>query len=311
MTLAPKKLLLTLGLIAVSLWSGVTFAAQILIVPPPPLPAVDTTLPPALQWLALKTPTNLVTACWKNLAPRTNASANIYTTYNFPTNVVRNTNCLIFNATGATAINHTHVWLNGYVDSTPGVLITRRCVYLRGHSTGITDTGVTNAIAGQVFYFYDRTNGQHTGAAVKSIGRVNTGGDYNLIELDQDITGIDIMPLAYGSDIAAKYSSRLAAVQPYCPILYASIYPPSIGFVPTLAGFWGDVGGYMVSGTSGSPDMILLPDNRLAMFQGRTTSGLSALMLSDLAALNTACGLSNSDPAYQPTIINLSGWPNL
>ena len=79
MTLTLKNYCFTLGLIAVSVWSGVTFrlavllsafcllpsafAAQILIVPPPPLPAVDTTLPPALQWLAFKTPTNLVTAC--------------------------------------------------------------------------------------------------------------------------------------------------------------------------------------------------------------------------------------------------------
>ena len=310
MTLAPKKLLLTLGLIAVSVWSGVTFAAQILIVPPPPAPVINPALPYALQWLEAKTPTNLVNVCWLNLVKHTNTSANIYTTYNFPTNVVRNTNCIIFNATGSTAI----VQNFGAGDGVPAVLLTKRCVYIRGHDTGTTDMGVVTNGAGQVFYFYDRTNGIHTAIAGPRIGRLNTGGDYTLISLTNDVTGIDVMPQAYAADVTAKFSSSITAVSPYCPILYASIYPPSISFSPTLSGFWGDVGGYMGSGTSGSPNMILLPTatgETLAMFAGRTTSGLSALMLADLAALNTACGLSNSDPNYQPVIVDLSNWPNL
>ena len=310
MTLTLKKYCFTLGLIAVSVWSGVIFGAQILIVPPPAPPVINPALPPALQWLEVKTPTNLVNQCWLNLAGRTNAQANIYTTYNFPTNVVRNTNCIIFNAVGATAI----VQNFNTGDGVPAVLLTKRCVYIRGHDTGTADQGVLTNGAGEIFYFYDRTNGIHTAIAGPRIGRLNTGGDYTLISLTNDVAGIEPMPQAYAADITAKYSSTVAAISPYCPILYASIYPPSISFVPTLAGFWGDVGGYMTSGTSGSPNMILIPTatgETLAMFAGRTTSGISALMLSDLATLNTACGLDNNNPDYQPVIVDLSGYPNL
>jgi hypothetical protein len=58
----------------------------------------------------------------------------------------------------------------------------------------------------------------------------------------------------------------------------------------------------------------------LSAFQLFSVSGFSAQILIvppppapviNLQTLNTACGISNSDPAYQPTILNLSGWPNL
>ena len=130
------------------------------------------------------------------------------------------------------------------------------------------------------------------------------------------------MPQIYAADYYAKFAASYPAVKAYLPTIYATIYgasaainSPSLG-QPEAVGFpsFYDAGGVMTGGTSGSPDMILLPTatgQTLAMFEGRTTSGISAQMLADINALNVASGLDTNNPDYQPVILDLSSYPNL
>jgi len=311
-----------LALILSLAFAGKMLATQIFLAPQPAPVAVNSSLPAPLQWLAVKYPGNLPCACWPNLASHSNATPNIYTTFNYPSNVVRDTNCIIFNATGSTAIFQGYTHSNGTY-AVPGVLITRRIILIRGHSNGDVNLGINHNDQTAQVYFYDRTNGIYRGIITNALGHVYDsnfpGCDYCLYSLTADVpTNIDVMPQIYAADWGNKFScSAWPAVNPYAQPLLGCIYPASInlGYFAAVPGFSGfNVGGPYVGGTSGSPDMILIPTatgETLAMYEGRTTSGVSAQMLLDIAALNAASGLDNSNPKYQPVILDLSGYPNL
>lgn len=156
--------------VAICFCSGVTFATQILIAPTAATPATanPSSLPPALQWLAAKTPGNMPCVVWANIAGQTNSQPAIYTAYNYPTNFVRNTNCLIFNATGSTAIFQGYTHSNGTY-ATPGVLLTRRIFCIRGHSNGDVNLGINQHDNTGKIYFVDRTNGIYCGTITNAL----------------------------------------------------------------------------------------------------------------------------------------------
>jgi hypothetical protein len=61
-------------------------------------------------------------------------------------------------------------------------------------------------------------------------------------------------------------------------------------------------------GDSGSPNMLRLT-NEVVFLSGRSTTGVSSLMLSNINAMTLSAGISTND--YQPQFVDLSGWPNL
>jgi hypothetical protein len=62
----------------------------------------------------------------------------------------------------------------------------------------------------------------------------------------------------------------------------------------------------LVAGDSGSPNMIPTPDNKLAMFSGRSTSGPSAQMQADMDTLTALVGLSTNN--YQLRYYDMRPW---
>jgi hypothetical protein len=54
---------------------------------------------------------------------------------------------------------------------------------------------------------------------------------------------------------------------------------------------------------------MLLLTNEVVFLSGRTTWGITSLMLSNLNTMTISAGLSTN--SYQPQFVDLSGWPNL
>ncbi len=287
-------------------------------------PQVNSKLPAALQWLAVKTPGNLPCLVWSNVMSQTNKSERQYVSWDSISNVVRNTNCLIYPAYGSTGIFQTYLTGDGHgglsgSGGVPGVLVTRRHVIIRGHDNGWVNVGQTNGVWGTQILFYDRTNGVYVATATNALGHVYDtnypGLDYCLMFLTADVpANIEPVPQIYAAEYFAKYASALPAVSPYTQPLEASIYPACVSWsAPGFPSFL-NAGGPWVGGTSGSPNLLLMPTatgETLLMYSGRTTSGISAQMLADIAALTRTAGLDPSNPDYQPQIVSLSQFPNL
>ncbi len=318
--------------IAVALWRGVTLpAASILIAnQDAPVTVQGGNLPPALAWLNVKYPGNLPCAVWQNLAPQTNKTASLFSAFNWPSNIVRDTNCLIYPATGATAFIPTYGPNSQGYWGVPAVLITRRVALIRGHGTGQV-SGQIATDASQQFYFWDRQNNPYFVTSYKRLGRLSDtnfpGWDYLLISFTSDVpTNIEVMPQIYVADYNHKYAAPWWSVQPYCQPILGTIYPAGVnlGYYQAVPGFSAlNVGSPWAGGTSGSPDMILIPTatgETLAMYQGRSTSGIGgqynsatapSQMLADLYTLEEASGCDTNNPDYQPVMVDLSGYPNL
>ena len=136
---------------------------------------------------------------------------------------------------------------------------------------------------------------------LRGVVRTFPGGakrDYTILLFNHDLPdAIEPMRVVAATNVAAKYPGCPDAPRPVFKTEQGGFVSAEVpGFsVPTWKG-----------GDSGSPDMLPMP-GELVFFSGRSTSGPSAEMQSDMDAL---CVMSGLDPRkYQLQWVDLAGFP--
>lgn len=208
-----------------------------------------------------------------------------------------NTNCLLYGLEGFTAISQCNEFQMA-PGQIPVTLLTRRHAYVRGHSMG--ENGLHTYLAGKRVWFCsaDNTVVQMTVAAEFIRVDYTAGYDYGILIFTEDVPpSISPVFVMSPADREIYYANT-----PDLPYLFlgpeqfgncAAVVPP---FVYSI----------YKGGDSGSPNLIPSPDNKLIMFSGRGTSGLSPQMQADMDFLSLHEGL---DPArYQMRRFDWSPW---
>jgi hypothetical protein len=198
----------------------------------------------------------------------------------------------------------------------PGTALTRRHVYIRGHDAG----GVANMISTNLGfigkkYWFIGTNNVAVSATIADnrICDPSNGEDWTILFLSTDLPA-EVEPMrcimngtwtATNAATPGNIWNKLPASPPW-PIFGTCQHNQLSG------SDWGysifDNHDIHIGGDSGSPNMLLLT-NEVVFLSGRTTWGISSLMLSNLNAMTISAGLSTNN--YQPQFVDLSGWPNL
>ncbi len=233
---------------------------------------------------------------WTNyIAHTNNQSINLWTTpqppYSLspgqPPTFTWNTNCLLYGMTGFTALSPFNEWggMDGGVTA-----LTKRHGYMRGHGQGICGLR-TNHYAGKKVWFYaaDNTPVVMTVAADYIRNPFECAGyDYGLVIFTSDLPD-SIVPLAVmtaPSSIGVcfrtcQHGAMSACMPPFDFLLDASKPPFNEHHT-------------RITGDSGRPDMIPMPDGFLLLIGGRTTSGPSAQMQADMNALSLYLNLNTN-----------------
>ena len=219
---------------------------------------------------------------------------------NTPPVLAWNTNCLLYGLEGFTGISQSQE-REGAPGQVPMTLLTRRHAYLRGHGTG--DNGLSTDYAGSRVWFCtaDNTMVQMTIAAhFVRLERDAAGNsyDYGIVIFTEDVPeSIKPVSVMSATDMEIYYSNT-----PDLP--YLLLGTEQAGHC--AAGFPPFVYPLFKGGDSGSPDIIPSPDNKLIMFSGRTTSGITPQMQADIDALSIYLGLNPNN--YQLHWYDLSPW---
>jgi hypothetical protein len=260
-------------------------------------------------------PNSLGNLIWTNFIAHTNGkSTEIWSTYILPTNfptdffegtnlpphtiptLAWNTNCLMWGMKGETALSQ--CWTSqGGRGQVPVTAFTRRHGYTRGHSMG--NAGMTSHCNGHRVYFCT-TNNQVVEAMVQNaIVEIGKGYDFTIMLFSEDLPpGIEPLRVADAKVVQTKYPFRLAPA-PWVAFLTEQGGNVSANCAPFIVNTW-------KGGDSGSPDLLPMP-GELVFFRGRSTSGPSQQMQSDMDALSRSAGL---DPAkYQMQWLDLSSYP--
>lgn len=210
------------------------------------------------------------------------------------------TNSLIWGMKGLTALSP--CWEK---EAAPGMVpitaLTRRHGYTRGHSMG--PDGFNTNFAGFKVWFVTADNKVVMRKVLRDVVRTvsgNSTNDYTILLFDQDLPA-DIEPIRVAAhrDVLAKCADRPGV--PW-PILFTE----QSGRVAALQvpGFWVEIA---KGGDSGSPNLLPM-DGELVFFSGRSTSGPSAQMQSDMDAL---CRAERLNPKrYQLNWADLSSYPS-
>ncbi|MGO9204210.1 MAG: MBG domain-containing protein [Limisphaerales bacterium] len=246
-------------------------------------------------------------AVWTNFIANTNGrTMQMWSEYslpdgwpNVPPLMAWDTNCLLFGLDGFTAISQCNQF-QGSPGQVPATLLTPRHAYTRGHGMG--PVGLTTSLAGQSVWFCTASNTLVQMTVAASIIRLGTVGgqsyDYGIHVFSRDAPN-SITPMSVLSD--ADYE----VYYPDTPDL------PFLFFGTTQDGYCSAqvppfVYPLLIAGDSGSPNMIPTPDNKLAMFSGRSTSGPSAQMQADMDTLTALVGLSTNN--YQLRYYDMRPW---
>ncbi len=219
----------------------------------------------------------------------------------WPTNRVVaawNTNCLMWGMKGLTALSP--CWEGeGNSGQVPVTALTRRHGYSRGHGMG--SDGFTTNFAGRKVWFLSTNNTLVEVMVVRNVVRTphDLKRDYTLFLFDRDVPmPIEPMRVVAATNLAVKYPACRDAPRP----IFKTEQQGQVS---------AEVNGFQINtwkgGDSGSPDMLPLP-GELVFFGGRSTSGPSAEMQSDMDAL---CRLEGLNPKnYQMRWVNLAGYPS-
>ncbi len=259
-------------------------------------------------------PGSLGELIYTNFVDHTNGrSMEIWNTYVLPTNfpagyfpagqlpaqtrplLAWNTNCLFWGMKGQTALSQ--CWTSqGGRGQVPVTALTRRHGYARGHSMG--NAGLTDHFNGQRVYFCTTNNEVVEAVVLDALVQIGKGYDYCLLRFAKDLPpGIEPMRVADGKAVAEKYPPG----PPGRWVLFQTEQGGSVSanMPPFICNTW-------KSGDSGSPNLLPLP-GELVFYSGRSTSGASQQMQTDLDTLSRRAGL---DPAkYQLQWLDLAAFP--
>jgi hypothetical protein len=218
-----------------------------------------------------------------------------------------NTNCLLYGHDGFTAISQCSEF-EGAPGQIPVTLVTRRHGFLRGH--GLGPVGLqTSGLAGKKLWFCTASNTlvQMTIAAqFVRLGEVSTGSstafyDYGIVIFTQDvpdsITPISVISPAdfeiyYYRTPEIPYFTLGTEQEGHC----ATVGDPMPPFIYPL----------VKGGDSGSPNLLLAPDNKLVMFSGRSVSGFTPQVQADIDTLSLHLGLNTNN--YRLRYYDLTPW---
>jgi subtilisin-like proprotein convertase family protein len=246
-------------------------------------------------------------AVWNNFIANTNGrTMQMWSEYSLPDGwpsvppvMAWDTNCLLFGLDGFTAISQCNQF-QGAPGQVPATLLTPRHAYTRGH--GMSDNGFGTSLAGQSVWFCTASNTIVQMTVAADFIRLGTFGgqayDYGILVFTEDAPpSITPMSVLSEADYEIYYPDT-----PDLPFMFfgttddgncSAQVPP---FVYPL----------LVGGDSGSPNMIPTPDNKLAMFSGRSTSGASTQMQADIDTLTAYVGLTTNN--YQLRWYDMRPW---
>jgi hypothetical protein len=251
-------------------------------------------------------PKSLNNLVWTNFIAHTNGrNVRIWATRSHPPGwptkapiATWNTNCLIWGRIGLTALSP--CWQDEYSGGQiPVTALSRRHGYTRGHGMGLD--GFTKNFKGKKVWFVTANNTivqtRVAGAIVRTVGK--SGRDYTILLFKDDLPpSIQPMRVIAQTNLPTQYPGRPGSPRPFFK-------------TEQLGNVSAEVPGFTVEtwkgGDSGSPDMLPMP-NELVFFGGRSTSGPSAEMQSDMDELCTLQGLNPKK--YQLQWVDLSGFPS-
>jgi len=252
---------------------------------------------------------------WTNYIAHTNSKSidmfttNIYVGVGSPRILWWNTNNLIYGAEGFTAFTTESGYAGIYPGTVQGTLLTRRHAIFRGHGWTEGNSGIIRTnVAKSWFLTSSNTTVEVRSAAV--LGRLeDIGGvhyDYAIVIFDADVPP-SIAPV--GAIMITNYLSKyLQSTNPTQRVSIQQCQHYKSTAVDGTSTFYHDT---WVGGDSGAANLLPLPSNqgrpfKLAYTSGRSTSGVTPLMLADIDRLTVWAGLNTND--YRPTIIDLSDY---
>ena len=296
MNLTLKKPLLYIGLIAVALCGGVTFASQIL------LSTQITVTPPTIQ-----------AALWSSFTAATNGHTSQTEFANAGgeiTNITWDTGSPLYGKTGFTAFslesnfaifNTTNGVWNPSQWGVPVTALTKRHCYIRGHSNGATNGVIDTATNSAPIHFLTADNQIVTRYEIAAFKEYGGGMDECLVLLDADLPdSIEPVTMIDAAAFAAKLAKNTLGFYPGFNPLLGTCQHNQIG---TTDGTHYNPHNFYIDGDSGSPDFYLL-NGAVVMLQGRTTTGYNAQMQADADALSRFAGLDPSQ--YQIKLLDLN-----
>jgi hypothetical protein len=260
-------------------------------------------------------PPTLEAALWSAFVAATNGQSSHYefnpsSLGGSPSNVTWNVSSPMFGQRGFTGFSlesNFSIYGGGAQWGVPVTAVTRRHVYIRGHSNGATNGALdTVNFHNEPINFLTSSNTIVQAYAIAAFREYyapgRTPADECLLVLSNDLPD-SIQPVAMVDPTA--YAAKVALN----PIGFWPGFEPRLGtdqlnLVATLnMAYWNPNQSMYVGGDSGSPDFFIL-NGAIYMIAGRTTSGWSAQMQADCDALSRYAGL---DPAnYQIQLLDLT-----
>jgi hypothetical protein len=252
---------------------------------------------------------------WTNYIAHTNGKSigmfttNIYVGIGSPRILWWNTNNLIYGAEGFTAFTTESGYAGIYPGTVQGTLLTRRHAIFRGHGWTEGHSGIIRTnVAKSWFLTSSNTTVEVRSAAV--LGRLETIDgvhyDYAIVIFDADVPR-SIAPV--GTIMFTNYLSKY--LQSTNTAQRVSIQQCQHYQSTALDGTSTFSHDTWVGGDSGAANLLPLPSAqgrsfKLAYISGRSTSGVTPLMLADIDRLTVWAGLRTNE--YQPKIIDLSSY---
>jgi hypothetical protein len=249
-------------------------------------------------------------AVWTNFVAQTNGRTTVMWSErshppdwpDSPPVLAWNTNCLLYGMDGFTAISQCNQF-EGAPGQVPVTLLTRRHAYVRGHGMG--ESGLwTNTFTGQKVWFCTPSNTVVQMTIAANFTRAGIfdakSYDYGIIAFTEDVPD-SLTPMSVlGSTDFQIYYYQTDDI----PFLWLGTEQDGhIATESTIPGFSYPL---FKGGDSGSPNIILAPDNKLLFFGGRSTSGPSAQMQADIDALSVCLCLNTNN--YQLRWYDVTPW---
>jgi hypothetical protein len=236
-------------------------------------------------------------AVWTNFIANTNGkTTEVWATnahpVGWPTDaplLAWNTNCLLYGKTGFTAISPCNEFEN-YIGQIPVTALTKRHGYMRGHGQGVCGLR-TNHYAGKKVWFCTADNAVVEMTVAADFIESPFEGcvyDYGLVVFTEDlpssITPLSVMaqPSSIGVCFSTCQHRKMSANIP--PFAFNDASKPPLNEEDTHQ-----------DGDSGSPDMIPMTDGSLVFFKGRSTSGPSTQMQTDMDVLSSYLNLNTNN----------------
>lgn len=258
---------------------------------------------------------------YTNIIARTNGrNIDLWSVYPYSTadkNAFRrNPDCLITGISNLTAISQCNEFQGGR-GQIPVTALTRRHGFSRGHGFGVDygGTSITNwdGVANKEVVFVGHDNTIVTMLVSNRITFWDANHDYTVFIFTSDLPS-SITPLKVTTNLSlispSLYPWFTTNTQLALEFPRPVIYTEQEGKIDTSGNVSAGIPGFtypsQVGGDSGSPNMILVDDD-LVFFGGRTTSGPSAHMQGAMDALSVLSGLIPAN--YQMQWKDMSSFP--